>query len=202
MKVHILDYGLGNIKSLSNALAAVGADVEVVTDFTVDEVQKLIIPGVGSFSKAMSLVRGKKIDVKILEFAQSGKPLLGICLGMQILATGGSEGGFTPGLNLIKGRVVPFDLDTCPLIPNVGFSEVNLLKDGHPLFNNLKKDPSFYFTHSYFFSDVSDEDILCVSYNGVKFAAGVNRKNITGLQFHPEISQDQGLKVLENFCKS
>ncbi|BCA94941.1 imidazole glycerol phosphate synthase subunit HisH [Legionella antarctica] len=198
--IGIVDYGMGNINSVYNALTYLGYEAEIVT--TVQEIERcshLIVPGVGSYAKAMANIAELGVDVAIVNHAKMGKPLLGICLGMQILSEVGEEGGNIKGLGLIPGRVQLLDLVDLP-VPHVGWNSLNFNAD-HPMFASLKKHVDFYFVHSYFFDVESPENVLASSDYGNQFAAIVGKKNIVGIQFHPEKSQDNGLLLIENFCE-
>ena len=199
-KIGILDYGMGNINSVYNALVHVGYDAEIVNQpEAIQGCSHLIIPGVGSYANAMSKLISQGLDLAILAHAASGKPLLGICLGMQILSQKGDEGEITAGLGLIDGCVEL--LDIAPLsVPHVGWNSLTFNAE-HPLFNRVKKHVDFYFVHSYFFNATHEKNVLAYTDYGTSFPAIVVNKNVIGIQFHPEKSQDNGLLLIENFCE-
>jgi glutamine amidotransferase len=199
-KIGILDYGMGNINSVYNALVHVGYDAEIVNQpEAIQGCSHLIIPGVGSYANAMSKLISQGLDLAILAHAASGKPLLGICLGMQILSQKGDEGEITAGLGLIDGCVEL--LDIAPLsVPHVGWNSLTFNAE-HPLFNRVKKHVDFYFVHSYFFNAAHEKNVLAYTDYGTSFPAIVVNKNVIGIQFHPEKSQDNGLLLIENFCE-
>lgn len=198
--IGILDYGMGNLMSVFNALEFLGAKSKLIKspEETIS-CSHLVIPGVGAFAKAMANIKDKNFDESIYEFVKTGKPLLGICLGMQLLTDFGYEPEKTAGLGLIKGEVVMFN-GIKERIPHMGWNSIELQKD-HYIFAGVKNSADFYFVHSYYFKPENNSDILSKTEYGITFASSVSRENITGLQFHPEKSQKQGLKILENFFK-
>jgi glutamine amidotransferase len=197
--IALLDTGIGNLFSIFNAVDAAGYDVEVVSSIdTIENYSHLIIPGVGSFQEAF---QGNSINIlkrSILHFADSGKPVLGICLGMQLLADWGEEGGGTSGLGLIPGKVLRIPESEDILLPHVGWNSIRFTNN-HPILHGIKDGIDCYFVHSYYF-DCSDIYIYGYSNYEVDFASIVGTNNIVGLQFHPEKSQANGLKMIENFC--
>lgn len=197
-KIGILDYGMGNLRSVFNAFKSINFTpvfVKQANDF--EGISHLIIPGVGAFPSAMRNIREAKLELEILKFAESGKPLLGICLGMQLLATIGYEMETCKGLNLIEGVVKK--IDSSERIPHVGWNNINLQKD-HFLFDGIKNDADFYFVHSYYFEPTNKDNLMATFEYGTKIPAIVFNNNIIGIQFHPEKSQKNGLKILENFA--
>ncbi|MCC5015562.1 MULTISPECIES: imidazole glycerol phosphate synthase subunit HisH [unclassified Legionella] len=198
--IGILDYGMGNINSVYNSLSYLGYEPEIVkTAQAIERCSHLIIPGVGSYAVAMANIAALEVDTVIMKHVQEGKPLLGICLGMQILSTEGEEGGYSKGLGLIDGKVEFLDLPDLP-VPHVGWNSLTFNFD-HPLCNNLKKHVDFYFVHSYFFNASDTGNVLALTDYGKQFPAIVVKENVVGIQFHPEKSQDNGLLLLENFCE-
>ncbi len=200
--VGILDYGMGNINSVHNALTYLGYDSQLVkTSQEIKQCSHLIIPGVGSYAQAMTNIVGQGMDIDVLAHVEQGKPLLGICLGMQILSDEGEESGFSKGLGLIGGKVEFLDLEREQLpVPHVGWNSLAFNFD-HPLCEKLKKHVDFYFVHSYFFNASDPQNVLATTDYGRKFPAIVVNKNVIGIQFHPEKSQDNGLLLIENFCE-
>ncbi|KTD01471.1 imidazole glycerol phosphate synthase subunit HisH [Legionella feeleii] len=198
--IGILDYGMGNINSVYNSLSYLGYEPEIVkTAQAIERCSHLIIPGVGSYAVAMANIAALEVDTVIMKHVQEGKPLLGICLGMQILSTEGEEGGYSKGLGLIDGKVEFLDLPDLP-VPHVGWNSLTFNFD-HPICNNLKKHVDFYFVHSYFFNASDTSNVLALTDYGKQFPAIVVKENVVGIQFHPEKSQDNGLLLLENFCE-
>ena len=199
--VSLLDYGISNIKSLSNALKKIDVNHEIIQNLNnTDNSKALIIPGVGSFPKAISILKEKEIFSQIQSYAKSKKPILGICLGMQILFSKSYEFGETIGLNLIEGSVKKIP-DESVTLPNIGWrkllpkNKLNHLKITHK--NN------FYFVHSYY-ADPKNIEVIKYFIKCQKFQipAIVQHKNIYGFQFHPEKSGEEGLALLKNFFKS
>mgnify|MGYP003984837213 FL=1 len=202
MKVAIVDYEMGNIKSIKSALKYLNVE-EIVLSNKFNDIKsadKLILPGVGSFSKAMKNIKQLNLD-KILYQAvvKERKPILGICLGMQLMSQSSEEDGFSDGLKFIDSNVKKFNLKNLK-VPHVGFNQVEFHKD-YKLYKGLDNLSDFYFTHSYQMqSDQNINQSLCEY--GDKFIVSYEVENITGVQFHPELSQTNGLKLLENFIKN
>jgi glutamine amidotransferase len=199
MKIGIVDYGMGNLHSVHNALFHLGFDADLVsTPKELANCERLILPGVGAFAQAMANLHALNLVESIKSFAQSGRPLLGVCLGMQLLASEGFEYGRTEGLGIIKGKVVTLDTQGRRL-PHVGWNSVAIQKP-HPLFKTQTKKADFYFVHSYHFVTEDPADALTTTEYGENFISSVSRDNAAGVQFHPEKSQEHGLRLLEAFC--
>lgn len=197
--VGVLDLGMGNLSSVANAIYEQGFDYHWVrTERDFDSISHLVIPGVGFFATAMAHIRHRELLTPLVRWAnEDRKPTLGICLGMQLLADFGEEGN-SEGLGLIPGRVRA--LNVHPLrVPHVGWNTVHFRKT-HPVVADIKPDRDFYFVHSFAFYPAEDSAILATSDYGVPFCCAIVRENIVGLQFHPEKSQKNGLKIIENFC--
>lgn len=201
--IAILDYGMGNLKSVFNALDYLGQDAVVTSEKNIiHEAERLILPGVGSFGDAMQNLNEHGLtDIIHGEVREKKKPFLGICLGMQLLADTSYEYGLHSGLGLIGGEVRPLDVEKSGLkVPHVGWNDIATQNVDSPLFKNLySQETSFYFVHSYHFVPARKENILATCDYGITFTAAVQKENVTGFQFHPEKSQDNGLQVLENF---
>ena len=201
MKVAVVDYGMGNLHSVSKALEAVGADVTVTSDPTdLKAAERIVLPGVGSFAQGMRQLQERGfVDALNKEVVDAGKPFLGICLGMQLAAESGEEHGKTHGLGWIKGNVVRLDANVADVkVPHMGWNDVEGTGES-PLFKNIKGPLTFYFVHSYHFIPTDKDTITAFCEHGLRFAAAIERGNIHLVQFHPEKSQTNGLKVLENF---
>jgi glutamine amidotransferase len=200
--IGILDLSLGNIGSVKNAVYALGFDYILLKDrLQFDDITHLILPGVGTYKAAMENFKNSGLENAFYSYVESRRPLLGICLGMQILSDEGMEIQPTKGLGLIKGCVDLFGRIAFPL-PHVGWNEVRRKAD-HPIFYNIKKNVDFYFVHSYHFSPRNESDIFALTDYGYDFASVVvdsSGRPIIGTQFHPEKSQVNGLKLLDNFC--
>jgi imidazole glycerol-phosphate synthase subunit HisH len=199
--IGILDLSIGNLKSVYNSVYICGYDVKIIKNINeLDDITHLIIPGVGSFCVAMRHLVDSGILKPLEDYVLSKRPVLGICLGMQILATIGDEGAInTPGLNIIPGEIKKFDLCKLP-VPHVGWNTLHTIKK-HPVLEGIKDQRDFYFVHSYYFSCLKEEYVLGTTNYGQEFSAVVGCQNILGFQFHPEKSQKNGLLLLENFCK-
>ena len=203
--IAIIDYGVGNLFSLRSSLAAVGAQAVVTGDSAVIRAaDKLILPGVGAFADAAALLRSTGLDKVVCQEAQSGKPLLGICLGMQLLFEESLEYGRHPGLGLIPGTVAPIR-DVIPAgykVPHIGWNALHFPKGRpvHPLFSQIREGDCVYFVHSYYGADCADSVIATAEY-GPELTAAVARDNVMGVQFHPEKSGAVGLNILRAFCE-
>ncbi|NPA60595.1 MAG: imidazole glycerol phosphate synthase subunit HisH [Epsilonproteobacteria bacterium] len=203
MKIAIVDYNMGNLASVQNAFAKLGKDTVVESDpQKFKEYDKLILPGVGAFGDAMEHLKERNMIDAIREFAKSAKPMLGICLGMQLLFESSEEFGEHEGLGLIKGKVVKFDNAKFsePLkVPHMGWNR--MFTKEHPLFDGLDENHYLYFVHTYHVVCDDKEDIIGRTNYGYEFTSAVAHKNIMGIQPHPEKSHKNGLKILENFIK-
>ncbi len=201
MKIAIVDYGMGNIKSITSALKYLGVE-EVILSNNYEELtgaDKLILPGVGSFAKAMSKINENKINDKLNKIVISEKkPILGICLGMQLLCNFSTEDGLNNGLGFVNAYVTKFCENNLK-IPHVGFNQV-FKNSSSVLFNNIKEESDFYFTHSYKVTSVEQINQSTCNY-GENFIAAFEIDNIYATQFHPELSQNNGLQLLQNFLK-
>lgn len=200
----IIDYGMGNLRSVSKALEFI-TDEEVTVSRSKEDLEKAdraILPGVGSFGNAMqNLKKFGLIEILRKEIIEKKKPLLGICLGMQILAEEGFEHGHHNGLGFIPGKVTKFNLDTNKFkIPHVGWNNIKV-KQENQILSNIKEDTDFYFVHS-FQMECTDEPLIVATCSyGHEFVAAIKKDNIFATQFHPEKSQQNGLKILKNFIK-
>jgi len=201
--VAIIDYGRGNVRSVANAVEYCGADAVVTADpDVIDDASHILLPGVGAFGDAMAALHERGLpEVLHRQAFAKGKPFLGICLGMQVLADKGFEHGEHAGLGWIRGEVVRLNPGADSLkIPHMGWNDVQLAGD-HPLFKGIPADRlTFYFVHSYHFR-AAPENVLATSDYGARFTAAVTKDNIVATQFHPEKSQDSGIEMLENFVK-
>ena len=198
----IIDYGVGNVFSLQSSLKKIGEEAVVSAERAViSKADRIILPGVGAFGDAVTKLRESGLFEVILEEVKSGKPLLGICLGMQLLFDKSFEYGENAGLGLVKGeirelrKVVPDELP----IPHMGWNGLKFKKDS-PVFKGLSEGTEVYFVHS-FAGFNCDESLTATAEYGVDITAAVGRDNVYGVQFHPEKSGDTGLKILSNFCR-
>lgn len=203
MSLLVIDYGMGNLGSIKRSLEECGADV-IVSDNPNDleSASLIVFPGVGAFKDGMKKLQERGWIDKIKKAVQEDKiPFLGICLGMQLLAETGYEGGKTQGLGLIPGEVNLLKADSAETrIPHIGWNEVNLTKD-NPLFSGINNKTDFYFMHSYHFIPVQPDHILATTPYCGSFVAAVSSGNIFGVQFHPEKSSRSGFQLLRNFIK-
>lgn len=199
MSIGVIDIGIGNLGSLRNALYSQGWDTVLASEADhFDDITHLILPGVGSFAAAMQRLDDGGLTGQIRRFASSGRPLLGICLGMQLLAGFGSEGGKIEGLGLIPGQVDPIS-GAGLRIPHVGWNNARQVHE-HPVLDGIRDDVDFYFVHSYRFVANDPNTIIAQTEYGEKFPSIVGKANVIGAQFHPEKSQTNGLRLLDNFC--
>ncbi len=201
--IGIVDYNMGNLASIINAFNKIGASIRVESNpLKLKEYDKLILPGVGAFGDAMQHLRENDMDKAIIDFVSTNRPLLGICLGMQLLFNSSKEFGEHRGLGLIDGEVIPFNrekFDHKLKVPHMGWNEIFKKKDT-PLFHGLKDEFYLYFVHSYHVK-CDNRYVIGKSYYGYEFVSAVNRDNIYGIQPHPEKSHQNGLKIIENFVK-
>lgn len=201
--IAIIDYGVGNLFSLCSSLRAIGAEAVVTPDpAVIHAADRVILPGVGAFADAAAKLRATGLDRVVLEEAAAGKPIMGICLGMQMLFEESHEYGVHKGLGLIPGRVIPMAgyIPEGLNIPHIGWNPLLLKGEGHPLLRYLKEGDCVYFVHSYFATDC-DESVIATAEYGRELTAAVARGNVMGCQFHPEKSGAVGLSILKAFCE-
>jgi len=199
--IAIVDYNMGNLASVQNAFAKLGQETVVESDPSkFKEYEKLILPGVGAFGDAMEHLRERNMIEALREYAKSGKYMLGICLGMQLLFESSEEFGKHDGLGIIKGEVIAFDstkFEQKLKIPHMGWNR--MFTQEHPLFKNLDEEHYLYFVHTYHVKCTNEDDIIGRTTYGYEFTSAVAHKNVFGIQPHPEKSHENGLKILENF---
>lgn len=204
-KIVIIDYGVGNLYSLIRAFKFFGVDAIVAEDAeTLGQANGVVLPGVGSFAAGMRGLKIRGLEKKILDIAQSDKPMLGICLGAQIMMSQGHEFGVCPGLDIIKGQVVHFpDLTAKEKVPQVGWNKIVPPQAGAwlgTILDSFTENNQVYFVHSYILEPEFKENILALTtYGDHTFCSAVKRGNIYGCQFHPEKSGRAGLKIIDNF---
>ncbi|EAI6906582.1 imidazole glycerol phosphate synthase subunit HisH [Campylobacter coli] len=199
--IAVIDYKAGNLNSVTKAFEKIGAKNFIVQDpKDLQKAEKFLLPGVGSFKEAMKNLKELAfVEVLQEQVLVQKKPILGICLGMQLFLEKGYEGGECDGLGFIEGEVVKFKEDLGLKIPHMGWNELEILKQ-NPLYEGIKNKSDFYFVHSYHVN-CKDEFINTKTEYGYKFVSSVQKDNIFGAQFHPEKSQNLGLKLLENFVR-
>ncbi len=198
--IAIIDYGMGNLRSVEKGFLKVGADVKVTNrPEDVLHADGVVLPGVGAFRDCMGELTHLNLIHAVVDFIQKGKPYLGICLGLQILFSESDEFGKCNGLDILKGRVLRFDLENKELkIPQMGWNQLNM-KNKNPLFEGIPDKSYFYFVHSYYVSPEDSSVIATTTDYGIEFTSAVWKDNIFAVQFHPEKSQALGLQVLRNF---
>ena len=196
--VAIIDYGVGNLRSVEKAFAATGCEAVVTGDERVlRAAERLVLPGVGAFGACMKALSERGFDRLVCERVEEGTPLLGVCVGMQLLFEESDEFGATPGLGLLQGRVRRFGDEL--VVPHVGWNRVTA-RQSHALLNDVAQASHFYFVHSYYCEPLEESVVAGETEYGVKYASIVARANICGVQFHPEKSQESGLRLLKNFA--
>ena len=201
--IAIIDYGVGNLFSLKCSFESIGADICVTSDPEVlAKADRIILPGVGAFEDAAKKLRDSGLDKIIKKECASGKPLLGICLGMQLLFERSFEYGEHEGLGLIKGSIHPISdvIDTDLKIPHIGWNALHFGDKKDELFKYLNEGDFVYFVHSYYGADCADSVIATTEYSA-ELTAAVRNKNVCGVQFHPEKSEKVGLSILKAFCE-
>ena len=202
--VAIVDYGVGNLFSLKSSLVAIGAEAVVTSDADMlRTADKIILPGVGAFGDAAAKLRDSGLGDVVVEEAKRGKPILGICLGMQLLLEKSYEYGEHEGLGLIKGEIRPI-ADVIPSelkIPHIGWNGLHFGANKHPLFRYLSEGDCVYFVHS-FYGTNCDESVIATAEYGAPLTAAVASGNVMGCQFHPEKSGRVGLAILRAFCET
>lgn len=198
MKVAVIDYDAGNTLSVTRALQKVGADVDLTYDpDRISSADAVVLPGVGAFGDCMREIRARGMDEAARDAFESGKPFLGVCVGLQVLFDGSQETPDVPGLGLMPGEVVRFDVGDQRLkVPHMGWNQLRVTRD-HPVLSGLDGE-AFYFVHSYY-PEPQDGDLLGTSEYGGEFCAVAGRENLIATQFHPEKSSRAGLKLYENF---
>ncbi len=197
-----MDYGSGNIRSVTKALQHEGADVRMVSDPSLlSGAHAVVLPGVGDFGDCARNLKARNLWQPLEQWLRGGKPFLGICVGYQLLFESSEESPDEPGFGFFPGRVKKFrsaDLK----IPQIGWNSLDLTQPAHPLWKSLPPDPYVFFVHSYFPVSERDDVVIARTTYGETFASGAALGNIAGVQFHPEKSQEVGLAVLRNFVQS
>ena len=198
--IAVIDNIGNNLKSLCNAIEVLNKPYQIIkADELNENFSHVIIPGVGNFGKAMKELKKNDGDKKIINFSKTKKPILGICLGMQLLSTSSDESGLVNGLNLIPGSVNKITVNEDQYLPHIGWNSVKKVKN-HFILDDIKDEMDFYFVHSYCFNLKEVNYKIGKTIYGLEFNSIVSKENIIGVQFHPEKSQKYGLKLLDNFC--
>lgn len=201
--IAIIDYGAGNLFSLASSLKQIGAEAEITGDIEmIRKADRMILPGVGAFGDAAAELAKRGLDKVICEETQAGKPLMGICLGMQLLFEKSLEYGEHDGLGLIKGTVRPLDgyLPEGYKIPQIGWNSLEFHGSKHPVFKDVPDGAFVYFVHS-FYGDADESQLAATCDYGKTVTAAVTEGNVIGCQFHPEKSGEVGLSILKDFCE-
>jgi glutamine amidotransferase len=196
-RVAIIDYGVGNLRSVEKAFAATGCEASISSDESfLRSAERLVLPGVGAFAACMKALEERGFDRLVRELVAAGTPLLGVCVGMQMLFEESEEFGSTRGLGLLKGRVRKFGSEL--LVPQVGWNRIHQRRP-HALFEGIANGSFCYFVHSFYCEPDDDAVVVGETEYGRRYASVVARENVCGVQFHPEKSQDVGLRMLKNF---
>lgn len=200
MRMALIDHGVGNLRSVQKALNTVGADVVLTDDPDhIQKAEKLVLPGVGAFADAMHGLEARNLKDPLLEAVQNKVPVLGICVGMQMLFEVSEEHGEHPGLGLLPGRVVRFP-ERGLTVPHTGWNQIQPTRE-NDLLANIPPESYAYFNHTYYCAADKEEDVLATTTYGEPYASIVQRGQIYGVQFHPEKSQHIGLQLLRNFVR-
>jgi glutamine amidotransferase len=201
-KIVIIDYGMGNLRSVQKAFEWIGIEAQVSrSKKEIGRTSAIVLPGVGAFKDCMENLEKHGLVEPLLRFIEQGKPYLGICLGLQILFSESEEFGSCKGLDLIRGKVVKFRSDPEHKVPHMGWNTIEKEKEA-PMLQGIENGDFFYFVHSYFVTPEETQWISTFTPYGERFVSSIWKENIFATQFHPEKSQQKGLKILENFVKS
>jgi len=196
--IAVIDYGMGNLRSVEKGFQKVGVEVRVTNSpADLKEADGVVLPGVGAFRDCINELRGLNLTGALLEAIEEGKPYLGICLGLQVLFSESEEFGRCRGLNLFRGKVPRFP-ESSLKVPQMGWNQLNIKKDS-PLLSGVPDRSYFYFVHSYYVAPEDESIIMTTTDYGIEFVSAVQKDNIYAVQFHPEKSQEPGLRILRNF---
>ena len=207
-KIAVIDYGMGNLRSVSKALELCGANVDIITSAKeIEKYNSIVLPGVGSFGPAINIIKSKGFDIAIKQHINNKKMLLGICLGFQLLFSESFEDGVYKGLDIVEGTVEKFvpKQNEKLIIPHIGWNEINISqtnKFAQKMYSDIKNKDYVYFVHSYFCKPVNSDIIATTTNYSIDFCSSIAKENVWGCQFHPEKSSDTGLKILKNFVSS
>lgn len=195
--IAIVDYGMGNLRSVQKAFQKLGYQAFITSDpLEILDADKLVLPGVGAFADAMASLKDKELDQAIVKFIGSRRPFLGICLGLQLLFEESCEGGRHRGLGLVEGDVRR--LPQGVKVPHMGWSRTWFVRDD-PILKEIPSGSFFYYVHSYYAQPKDKQMVICTADYGLEFVSGINKENLYAFQFHPEKSSSYGLRILRNF---
>lgn len=200
MKLVIVDYGVGNFRNVQKAFQAVGADADITESAqAVRDAGAVVLPGVGAFGDAIDNLRQRGLDQPVLDALRAGKPLFGICVGLQLMFDASEEMGQHTGLGIFPGKIGRFPLSHLP-VPHMGWNQIHPVQP-HPLLQNIDDGDFAYFAHSYYAQAENPAHVIATTDYGLDYASVVARENVCAIQFHPEKSQQVGLQILKNFVK-
>lgn len=206
-KIAVIDYGMGNLRSVSKAVELCGAEVDIITEADqVETYNAIILPGVGAFEPAIKIIKNKGFDTAIKEHISKEKMFLGICLGYQLLFSESYEDGLHKGLNIVEGSVEKFipKKNEKLIIPHMGWNKISISKENktaQEMYKNINDGEYVYFVHSYYCNPTDKSWTATTTNYSIDFCSSIARKNVWGCQFHPEKSSDVGLKILKNFVE-
>jgi len=200
MKIGLIDLNTGNLASLESAMRKLDISFKICKNsFDFDNVEKIILPGVGAFKDFMDKIKKGSIDKIIRDKYEKKIPILGICVGFQVLFSNSSEHGLSDGLGILEGSIINFqEVDKSIPIPHVGWNDCKIQSENN-LFHKIEDKSDFYFTHSYFLKNCDKKNIISTTNYKTNFISAIQKNNLYGVQFHPEKSQESGLKILKNF---
>ena len=199
-KLVIIDYGVGNFRNVQKAFEAIGANAQITESVAaVEAAEAVVLPGVGAFGDAIDNLRQRGLDRPVLNAVKAGKPLIGICVGLQLLFEESEEMGHHQGLGILPGKIVRFPETELP-VPHMGWNQITPVQN-HPLLKNIDPGDFAYFAHSYYAKPTNDADVIARTDYGLDYASIVGRENVCAIQFHPEKSQQVGLQILKNFVE-
>jgi len=197
-KLVIIDYGVGNFRNVQKAFESIGANAEITESVeVVARAEAVVLPGVGAFGDAIGNLRQRGLDRPVLDAVKAGKPLIGICVGLQLLFDESEEMGHHRGLGILPGKIIRFPESDLP-VPHMGWNQINPVRD-HPLLKDIDAGDFAYFAHSYYARPDNPADLVANTDYGLDYASIVGRDNVCAIQFHPEKSQHVGLQILNNF---
>ena len=204
-KIAIIDYGMGNLRSVSKAVELCGGDIDIIADAdSIKKYNSIILPGVGAFEPAIKIIQNKGIDTAIKEHISNKKMFLGICLGFQLLFSESYEDGLHKGLNIVEGTVEKFvpKQNEKLIIPHMGWNKISISKTNETakeMFKNINNESYVYFVHSYYCKPANKDYIATITNHSIDFCSSIAKDNVWGCQFHPEKSSEIGLQLLKNF---